>query len=148
MTYEFGKEKPQAQNHGLTKYPLTELEIDQFFFVPNGDIRKVSSAVTQAMKKRKGCLRKKFVCRSSEHNGVKGVKVYRVPHEVFDGPEFLWHQWYASEASRLKRLDRHERGMFFNGEPQPGEPDYVDPTIQKPKPDCEDPFNGKSPIDA
>lgn len=89
MTYEIKKGEPNTPRggQGNAKYPLPDLEIGEYFFVPGADIRKISANCHQAMRFRRGCTMKKFVCRSMSENGIKGVAVFRIAHPHFDNPE-------------------------------------------------------------
>ena len=117
---------PPSRGRQRSKYPLPTLEIGQYFFVPGGDVRAMCANVNYAMNRRKGCTMKKFVCRTIEENGVKGVAVYRVPHPIFDGEEFIEHEYQTNLAQWKKRKERHAAGKYYEGEPTPDDPTYED----------------------
>jgi hypothetical protein len=115
---------PDASTRKTSKYPLPDLEIGQYFFVPNGNIRQLSANVSYAMKHRRGCTQKQFVCRTIEEGGVRGVAVYRIPHPIFDSAEFIEHEYQSRLKSWEERKERHAKGKFYENEPTPDHPDY------------------------
>ena len=71
MIYELTDSIPQPP-HGNTKYPFSDMAVDQSFFVPgpNPPIRNSASNFS----KKSGM---KFACRVVTEDGVRGIRVWR-----------------------------------------------------------------------
>jgi hypothetical protein len=84
FTIEGNIEVPERVRRGKTeKYPFSQLEVKQSFFVPAGDLQDVVKTVTHAAygaEKRfeKQGTSKRFTVRKFEQDGVSGARVWRI----------------------------------------------------------------------
>lgn len=69
---ETGIPVPPHQN---AKYPFAEMTPGSSFFIPSGDLKKISNAAVGFARYRRD---RKFTCRTVTENGVAGVRVWRI----------------------------------------------------------------------
>jgi hypothetical protein len=81
--YEIQRDKElPKQGRGDRKYPWKEMQVGDSFFVPEGDIRRLASAASNASRFMMGAIGKKFVCRTVTEEGIKGVRVFCAEHNL------------------------------------------------------------------
>jgi hypothetical protein len=76
MKIEIEKNVPTPNSEGgKTKYPFAQMEVNDSFFVPNGNANSINSAAGVFRKTKQPTW--KFTVRKVKENDIKGVRVWR-----------------------------------------------------------------------